>query len=67
MARSGARRLGSWLIGGIVVLAVLIAGGTWLYIHVVEGPAPAPLSLKSATSSTPAATVSGGAGTGAGR
>ena len=65
MARSGARRLGSWLIGGIVVLAVLIAGGTWLYIHVVVGPAPAPLSLKSATSSTPAATVSGGAGTGA--
>jgi polyisoprenoid-binding protein YceI len=63
MARSRSRRVGSWLIGGIVVLAVLIGGGIWLYIHVIEGPAPAPLSLKQAASSAPSATASGGTGT----
>jgi polyisoprenoid-binding protein YceI len=40
-------RLGRWVIGGLVALAVLVVGGTWLYIHVIEGPAPAPLSLHS--------------------
>jgi polyisoprenoid-binding protein YceI len=62
------RRLGWWLLGGLVALAVVVFGGTWLYIHVIEGPAPAPLSLKSAASpspagatTTPAATASAGA------
>ncbi len=54
MARPRPRRLGWWLLGGLVALAVVVFGGTWLYIHVIEGPAPAPLSLKSAASSTPA-------------
>jgi polyisoprenoid-binding protein YceI len=51
MARLRPRRLGLWLIGGIGVLAILVVCGTWLYIHVIEGPAPAPLSLKPAASS----------------
>ncbi len=51
MARLRPRRLGLWVIGGLAVLAILVIGGTWLYIHVIEGPAPAPLSLKSAASS----------------
>ena len=46
MARLRPRRVGWWLIGGLAVLAILVVGGTWLYIHVIEGPAPAPLSLK---------------------
>lgn len=50
MARLRSRRLGWWLLGGLVALAILVVGGTWLYIHVIEGPAPAPLSLKSAAS-----------------
>jgi polyisoprenoid-binding protein YceI len=62
VARSRPRRLGVWLLGGLVALAILVVGGTWLYIHVIEGPAPAPLSLKSAGSSpaasTPAASAS---------
>jgi polyisoprenoid-binding protein YceI len=41
-----------WLIGGLAAIAVLVAGGTWIYIHVIEGPAPAPLSLKSSTSAS---------------
>ncbi len=52
------RRIG-WLLGGLVALAIVVAGGTWLYIHVIEGPALAPLSLKPASSS-PAATASAG-------
>ena len=40
------RRLIGWLLGGLVALAIVVVGGTWLYIHVIEGPAPAPLSLK---------------------
>ncbi len=59
MARSSPRRVGVWLLGGLAALAILVVGGTWLYIHVIEGPAPAPLSLQSAPSS-PAASASAG-------
>jgi len=54
MARLRPRHLIRWLIGGVVALAVLVVGGTWLYIHVIEGPAPAPLSLRSGVSPSPA-------------
>jgi polyisoprenoid-binding protein YceI len=68
VARIPPRRIGLWLIGGAAALAVLVVGGTWLYIHVIEGPAPAPLSLKSADSTpaarTPAARSSAGASAG---
>ena len=46
-----------WLLGGVVALAVLVAGGTWLYIHVIEGPAPAPLGLRSGSSGSASPTV----------
>jgi polyisoprenoid-binding protein YceI len=58
VARLRSRRLGWWLLGGLGALVILVVGGTWLYIHVIEGPAPAPLSLKSAASS-PAARPAG--------
>jgi polyisoprenoid-binding protein YceI len=54
MARLRWGRLRWWLLGGLVALVILVVGGTWLYIHVIEGPAPAPLSLKSGQSSGPA-------------
>jgi polyisoprenoid-binding protein YceI len=54
MRRLRPRRLVRWLIGGIVALVVLVVGGTWLYIHVIQGPAPAPLSLRSTSSPTTA-------------
>jgi polyisoprenoid-binding protein YceI len=54
------RRLGGWLLGGLAALAVVVFGGAWLYIHVIEGPAPAPLSLKSAASSSTAASAPAG-------
>jgi len=53
MARLRWGRLRWWLLGGLVALVILVVGGTWLYIHVIEGPAPAPLSLKSGPSSGP--------------
>jgi polyisoprenoid-binding protein YceI len=65
MARLRRGRLRWWLLGGLVVLVVVVVGGTWLYIHVIEGPAPAPLGLKSAASSSPgsASTADSVAGT----
>ena len=60
MAGPRPRRLGWWLLGGLVALAVVVFGGTWLYIHVIEGPAPAPLSLKSGAGTTPSATAPAG-------
>jgi polyisoprenoid-binding protein YceI len=45
-----------WLIGTGVVVVVLVVGGPFFYIHVIEGKAPAPLKLGtgSSTSSTTA-------------
>jgi polyisoprenoid-binding protein YceI len=36
-----------WLIGGVVLAAVLGVGGPYLYIHFIEGKAPKRLSLSS--------------------
>jgi polyisoprenoid-binding protein YceI len=57
MARLRPRHLVRWLLGGAVALAVLVAGGTWLYIHVIEGPAPAQLSLRSGSSASASPTA----------
>jgi polyisoprenoid-binding protein YceI len=54
------------------VVLVLVVGGPFVYIHFIEGPAPAPLSLsttttpKVTTGGTTAATSTGGSGTLAG-
>src|SRR2546421_47997 len=54
-----------WLLAAGAAVVVLAVGGTFLYIHVIEGPAPVPLSLGTATASPPAAQASpaGQAGT----
>jgi polyisoprenoid-binding protein YceI len=59
VARFRPRRLGVWLIAGLAALAALVLGGTWIYIHAIEGPAPAPLSLKSSPSSSVGPTLAG--------
>jgi polyisoprenoid-binding protein YceI len=46
----------------VAAVAVLAVGGTFVYIHFIEGPAPAPFSLNSATtapSATPSSPASG--------
>jgi polyisoprenoid-binding protein YceI len=64
MARVRLRRPIRWLAAGVAALAILVVGGTWLYIHVIEGPAPAPLRLNptitagaASAASTPAASA----------
>jgi polyisoprenoid-binding protein YceI len=54
------RRWVWWLAGAAAAIVVLVVGGTFVYIHFVNGPAPAPLGLKSTSgpSSTPSAGVS---------
>src|SRR5215472_6995289 len=35
-----------WTIAAVAAVVLLAVGGTFVYIHFIEGPAPAPLSLK---------------------
>ena len=44
------QRYWKWILGAIVAVAVAIPAGTWLYINVIEGDAPPPLTLDSAAS-----------------
>jgi polyisoprenoid-binding protein YceI len=58
MAESAQRRSWPrWLIGGVVLVVVLVVGGPFVYIHFIEGPAPAKLSLS--TTAAPNTTSSG--------
>ena len=60
MAWSRRRRWALWLVGAAAAVVVLAVGGTFLYIHVISGPTPAPLGLTQPGSGTSSA----GAGTG---
>jgi polyisoprenoid-binding protein YceI len=46
MARSRPRQLALWLLGAAAAVVVLAVGGTFIYLHFISGPTPAPLSLK---------------------
>jgi polyisoprenoid-binding protein YceI len=54
-------KIWKWVVGAVVGVVVLIIGGTFVYIHFIEGTAPAPLTLDSAGStsqtSSPATTA----------
>jgi polyisoprenoid-binding protein YceI len=55
-SRRKPRRWALWLAGAAVAVVVLAVAGTFLYIHVISGPTPAPLGLKSSpAASSPAA------------
>jgi polyisoprenoid-binding protein YceI len=45
-------RLRNWVVAGIVVVVVLAVGGPFVYIHFIEGPAPAKLTLPGDQTST---------------
>jgi len=66
MARAHPRRWQLWLLGAVVVVAALIFGGTFVYIHFIEGTAPAPLSLRGTASATPSTSAAGSTGAAAG-
>jgi polyisoprenoid-binding protein YceI len=50
------RHWARWIIGPVVAIVVLVVGGAYVYIHFIEGPAPAKLSLSTVTTPTGAAT-----------
>jgi polyisoprenoid-binding protein YceI len=56
------RRWLRWVIAGAVVIVALAVAGPFVYIHFIEGPAPAPLGLKSGSSPSAGTTSSGGSG-----
>jgi polyisoprenoid-binding protein YceI len=47
-----------WLIGGVLALVIAVSAGTFVYIHFIEGDAPAPLSLSTLNTTAPASTNS---------
>ncbi len=57
------RSLRWWIIGAVAVVVVLAVGGPFVYIHLIEGPAPGQLALPgSSTGSTGSSGSSGSAG-----
>jgi hypothetical protein len=48
-----------WLIAAIVAGAIGVTAGPYVYIHFIEGKAPAPLSVSSPTQTTTATAASG--------
>src|SRR6266851_3145476 len=56
MSSSGSRHWLRWIIAGVVVVGAVVVGGPFVYIHFVEGQAPAPLGLKSSASPSGSAT-----------
>jgi polyisoprenoid-binding protein YceI len=56
MSSRGPRRPLRWAIAAVVVVAVLAVAGPYIFFHLVEGSAPAPLSLKA--SAAPSASSS---------
>jgi polyisoprenoid-binding protein YceI len=55
----GQHRLRNWIIAGIVVVVVLAVGGPFVYIHFIEGPAPAKLTLPGEETSTTSGSTAG--------
>jgi polyisoprenoid-binding protein YceI len=51
---NGGRHWWRWIGGGVVAVAVLVFGGAFVYIHFIQGPAPAPFALSTSTASSTA-------------
>jgi polyisoprenoid-binding protein YceI len=55
LVRSIGRHWRRWAVLAVVAVAVVVVGGPFVYIHLIEGKAPAPLSLATSSPSTTAA------------
>src|SRR3984893_15687042 len=64
--RSIRRRWKRWALGSAATVVVLVVGGPFVYIHFIEGKAPAPLRLSTTPTTTAAAGTTAGAGTSTG-
>lgn len=58
MAGRWPKRWTGWLIGAVLVMGVAAAGGPYVYIHFVEGKAPARLALPTTTTTAVGAAAS---------
>jgi polyisoprenoid-binding protein YceI len=56
-APKGRRRWRRWIVAGVALVVVLAVGGPFVYIHFIEGPAPAKLALS--TTPAPGAALTG--------
>lgn len=54
------RRRTTWLIGLPILVAVVLVGGSWLYLNVLRDDPPVRLSLDDATTTTTAGAAAGG-------
>ena len=54
------RRLRKWFIAGVVVVVALAVGGPYVFIHFIEGPAPAKLVLPKGQGTAGGSAKSGG-------
>ena len=43
-----------WVVGGVIVLLAVLVGGSFVFFHFIEGKAPAPLALSTASTTTAA-------------
>jgi polyisoprenoid-binding protein YceI len=59
MSSHGSRHWLRWIVAGVVVVVVLGVGGPYVFIHFIEGKAPAPLSLRSSASASPSSSAAG--------
>jgi polyisoprenoid-binding protein YceI len=50
---SANRHWARWIIGALVAIVVIVVGGTYVYFHFIQGPAPAKLSLSTTPTSAP--------------
>ncbi len=58
------RRWALWLAGGALVAVAAVLSGTFIYIHLISGPAPARLSLNTQANGPARSTATGSAATG---
>lgn len=63
MAEGNKRHWVRWIVGAVVLVAVLAVAGPFIYIHFIEGPAPKPLALTHDTGSDTASRGAGGSPT----
>jgi polyisoprenoid-binding protein YceI len=63
MSSHGSRHWLRWIVAGVVVVVVfpvvLLVVGPYVFIHFIEGKAPAPLGLKSSASASPSSSAAG--------
>src|SRR5690242_8327313 len=56
------RHRARWVVGGIVAIVVIVVGGTYVYLHFIQGDPPPKLSLSTVTTPSGATGDTGSSG-----